>query len=237
MTDAADMARRAADLIEQALGARRPVIGLAAGNTPRATYAELVRRHRTGGLRFDHAQYVLLDEYAGLPADHPACFRNDIIAALTSRVGVPAQAVHAPMCAADRLDVAARRYESLLAELGPRSIQVLGIGRNGHIGFNEPGTDWDSRTHVARLRPETRSDNAAAFAPDDVPTHAVTMGIATILEADRMLLLATGTSKARAIAATVDGPVDARTPASALQRHPDVTLLLDRDAARDVRGV
>ena len=226
------VARLAADFVAAALRHPEPTIGLATGGTPVATYEELIRRHDESGLRFDHAHYVLLDEYVGIPADHPASYRRFIRERFTERVGVPDGQVHGPQGEAADLAWAAESYERLLTHLPPVTLQVLGIGRDGHIGFNEPTSSLASRTRVKTLHPDTRADNARFFADsEDVPVHAITMGIGTILEADRLLLLATGDHKAEAVAAAVEGPVTASVPASALQLHPAATVVLDPDAA------
>lgn len=234
-TDA--VASLAADFVEEALRTPDPTIGLATGGTPMATYAELIRRHDEEGLGFDHAHYVLLDEYVGLTADHPRSYRRFIRETFTERVGVPTDRVHGPVGDAADIAAAADEYERLLSELPPRELQLLGIGRDGHIGFNEPISSLASRTRLKTLRPETIADNQRFFAAGEaVPVHALTMGIGTISEARRLLLLATGEAKADAIAASVEGPVSASVPASALQLHPAVTIILDEAAASGLRS-
>ncbi len=231
----ADVARLAAEVIIDGLDHPAPTIGLATGGTPLATYEELIRRHRRLGVRFDHAAYVLLDEYVGIDADHPASYRRFIREVFTDQVGVPRDAVHGPPGDAADLAAAADEYEALLAALPRRRVQLLGIGRDGHIGFNEPTSSLASRTRIKTLHPATRTDNQRFFDDDAaVPRHALTMGIGTILEADRLLLLATGAAKARAIAAAVEGPVTAMVPASALQLHPDAVVIVDEDAAAEL---
>lgn len=228
------VAELAADFVAAALTGPTPTIGLATGGTPLATYDELVRRHETDGLRLDHANYVLLDEYVGVPADHPASYRRFIRDVFTDRVGVPTESVHGPPGDADDLEMAADAYERVLDSLPPREIQILGIGRDGHIGFNEPASSLASRTRIKTLTEETRDDNRRFFDDGDVPRHALTMGIGTILEARRLLLLATGTAKAPAVAAAVEGPVTAMLPASALQLHPAATIIVDDEASQDL---
>ena len=229
------VATLAADFIDDALAHPATTIGLATGSTPLATYDELVRRHERHGLRFDHAAYVLLDEYVGIDADHPASSRRFIHEVFTDRVGVPRSAVHGPPGDATDLAAAADEYEALLRALPRRRVQLLGIGRDGHIGFNEPTSSLASRTRVKTLHAATRADNERFFDDGEtVPRHALTMGIGTILEAERLLLLATGPAKAPAIAAALEGPVTAMVPASALQLHPDAVVVLDEQAAAEL---
>ena len=162
--------------MQRALGRPHPTIGVATGGTPVATYEELIRRHHDDGLRLDHAHYVLLDEYVGLAAGHPQSYRRYIRDVFTDPVGVPDANVHGPAGDADDLRRAADDYEALLAALPPREIQILGIGRDGHIGFNEPLSSLASRTRIKTLHPKTRTDNERFF--DDgvaVPVHAITM--------------------------------------------------------------
>lgn len=236
LASATEVAALAADFIEHALAAPAPTIGLATGGTPMATYEELIRRHEERGLRFDHADYVLLDEYVGIAADDPAGYRRSIREQFTDRVGVPATAVHGPAGDAEDLAGEAAAYERRLADLLPRQIQLLGIGRDGHIGFNEPSSSLASRTRIKTLHAATRADNERFFTDGrEVPHHAFTMGIGTILEADRLLLLATGPAKADAVAAAIEGPVTSMVPASALQLHPAATIVVDPDAASSLQ--
>jgi glucosamine-6-phosphate deaminase len=229
------VAELAADFVAAALTGPTPTIGLATGGTPLATYDELVRRHETDGLRLDHANYVLLDEYVGIDAEHPASYRRFIRDVFTDRVGVPTESVHGPPGDADDLEMAADSYERVLNSLPPREIQILGIGRDGHIGFNEPTSSLASRTRIKTLTRETREDNLRFFGEGEVPRHALTMGIGTILESRELLLLATGSAKAPAIAAAIEGPVTSMVPASALQLHPAATIILDEEASRDLQ--
>ena len=228
------VAELAADFVAAALTGPTPTIGLATGGTPLATYDELIRRHDTDGLQLDHATYVLLDEYVGIDANHPASYRRFIREVFTDRVGVPTDSVHGPPGEAHDLAMAADSYERVLDSLPPREIQILGIGRDGHIGFNEPTSSLASRTRIKTLTSETREDNLRFFDQGAVPRHALTMGIGTILESRRLLLLATGAAKAPAIAAAIEGPVTSMVPASALQLHPAATIIVDDEASRDL---
>ncbi|MEQ3554795.1 glucosamine-6-phosphate deaminase [Pseudonocardia nematodicida] len=233
--DPAACGRAVADAVAGALAAAagRPVnLGLATGSSPVPAYAELVRRRRDEGLSFRAARAFLLDEYLGLPAGHPESYRRVIRRELTDHLDIDPGEVHAPDGARAHPAAAAADYERLLAAAGPIDVQVLGIGTNGHIGFNEPGSPRDSGTRVATLTERTRLDNARFFGRlDDVPRHVLTQGLRTITAARRVVLVATGPGKRAAVAAAVDGPVTTAVPASVLQEHPHCTLVLDRDAA------
>jgi glucosamine-6-phosphate deaminase len=212
---------------------RRPgaVLGVATGSSPARLYRELGRRRRAGDLSLAGVTVFLLDEYVGLPAGHPASYREEIRHALTP-AGVPGDRVHAPDGAATDLAGEAVRYEAAIAAAGGVDLQVVGIGANGHLAFNEPSSSLGSRTRVKTLTARTRADNARFFAsPEEVPTHVLTQGLGTIRDARHVVLLALGERKAAALAAAVEGPVTARCPASVLQLHPHVTVLVDPPAA------
>ncbi|MCZ2815345.1 glucosamine-6-phosphate deaminase [Modestobacter sp. VKM Ac-2984] len=216
-----------------ALGRGGPVVlGLATGSSPLLAYRELLRRHREEGLSFDGVQAFLLDEYVGLPAGHRESYRAVIRRELTDALGLDPAVVHGPDgAAADPLQ-AALDYEAQLLAAGPVAVQVLGIGANGHLGFNEPGSSLASRTRVKTLTEQTRVDNARFFGDDvaAVPRHVITQGLGTILGAEHLVLVATGEAKAAAIAAAVEGPLTASCPASVLQLHRHVTLVVDEAA-------
>lgn len=208
------------------------VLGLATGSSPLATYAELARRVREDGLDLSRVQAFALDEYAGLDHDHPQSYHSVLRREVAGPLGIPWANVHVPDGMDPDLRAACERYERRIAELGPVAVQLLGIGANGHIGFNEPTSSFGSRTRVKTLAPATRADNARFFASEDqVPTHCLTQGLATILSADRLLLVANGTQKADAVAATIEGPVSSMCPGSALQLHAAATVIVDEDAA------
>jgi glucosamine-6-phosphate deaminase len=228
----AEVASLAADTIEAAVRADPAcVLGLATGSSPLPTYAELVERHRAGrGPAYDAVQVFLLDEYVGLPPGHPQSYRETIARELTDALGIPAGHVHGP----DPTDVQAAgpAYEQALADAGGVELQVLGIGSDGHLAFNEPGSSLASSTRIKTLTDQTRRDNARFFGSvDDVPKHVLTQGLGTILRARHLLLVATGAGKADAVAAAVEGPLTASCPASVLQLHPRATVLLDPAAA------
>ncbi|MQT11797.1 glucosamine-6-phosphate deaminase [Segnochrobactrum spirostomi] len=232
LDDAEAVGRRACDLVCETLSAPSSVLGLATGGTVEPLYAALITRHRAGGVSFAHASSFNLDEYVGLSPDHPASYRATMRRLLFDHVDIDAARTFLPHGAAADLDAEATAYEAAIRAAGGIDLQLLGIGSNGHIGFNEPGSPLASRTRVVALTEETRTANSRFFGPGEtVPTEAITMGIATILEARRILMLATGTAKAEAIAAALHGPVGDACPASALQLHGAVTVLADRAAA------
>ena len=232
-----DCGRVVADALQAALARARdrgtpPVLGLATGSSPLPAYRELVRRHTEEGLSFADVEAFLLDEYVGLPAGHPESYREVIRRELTDALGLDPAVVHGPDgAAADPLQ-AARDYEQQLLAAGPVVVQVLGIGSNGHVGFNEPGSSLASRTRVKTLTEQTRADNARFFGGDvdAVPRHVITQGLGTILGAQHLVLVATGEGKAEAVAAAVEGPLTASCPGSVLQLHPHVTLVVDEAA-------
>jgi glucosamine-6-phosphate deaminase len=235
LSSAEEVATLAASTIE-ALVRDRPsgVLGLATGSSPGPTYAELVARHRAGvGPSYDGVRVLLLDEYVGLPAGHPQSYRATIARELTDDLGLPPDRVHGPDPTG--VQAAGAAYEALLVEAGGVDLQLLGIGSDGHLAFNEPGSSLSSTTRLKTLTEGTRRDNARFFGSlDEVPRHVVTQGLGTILRARHLLLVATGAGKASAVAAAVEGPLTASCPASVLQLHPHATVLLDPDAASEL---
>ena len=231
---AAELGRLAADAIEDLLRARpTAVVGLATGSSPLAVYDELARRHSEDGLSFAQARAFMLDEYVGLPADHPERYRNVIEKEIASRVDFAPGAVQGPDGLADDVIGACAAYEQAIADAGGVDLQILGIGTDGHIAFNEPGSSLASRTRIKTLTRQTREDNARFFGGDlsQVPTHCLTQGLATIMSARHLVLLASGRGKAEAVHQLVEGPVSAMWPGTVLQHHPHVTVLVDDAAA------
>jgi glucosamine-6-phosphate deaminase len=221
-----------ADAVARLLAAKPvAVLGLPTGATPRPLYAELVRRHREEGLSFARATTFNLDEYVGVAPDHPGSFRRYMDEALFGHVDLPPARAHVPDGRAADVPAACAAYEAAIAAAGGLDLVVLGLGEDGHVAFNEPTSSLASRTRIKTLSAASRAANQAAFGADPVPGHVVTMGIATILEARRCLLLAHGARKARAVAAMVEGPVTSMVPASALQLHAHTTVLCDEAAA------
>lgn len=234
LPDAAAVATLAADAVT-ALVRRRPdaVLGLATGSSPLGVYRELGRRCTAGELSLARARGFLLDEYVGLPDDHPQRYRAVIRRELEELVDLRPDAVQGPDGLADDLPAACAAYERAISDAGGIDLQLLGIGSDGHIAFNEPGSSLASRTRVKTLTARTRSDNARFFdTPDDVPHHVLTQGLGTIREAAHLVLLATTADKTEAVQQLVEGPVSARCPASVLQLHPHVSVLLTEDAAQ-----
>jgi glucosamine-6-phosphate deaminase len=221
--------------IVEAVVRRKPaaVLGLATGSTPLPAYRELLRRHKDAvGPPYAAVTCFTLDEYVGLPAGHPQSYRATIARELTDGLDISPDRVNGPDPGSDDLPTAGERYEALIAAAGGIDVQLLGIGSDGHLAFNEPGSSLASRTRIKTLTAQTRKDNARFFSSlDEVPTHVLTQGLGTILEARHLLLIATGETKANATAAAVEGPVSASCPASVLQLHPRVTVLLDPAAA------
>lgn len=224
-----EAALRIADVVKSKPDA---VLGFATGSTPIGCYRELIRLHRVEGLSFSRVSTFNLDEYVGLPPEHPQSYHYYMFQNLFNHVDVKREKIHIPNGLAEDLEAECRRYEEAIKQSGGIDLQILGIGRNGHIGFNEPGSPFDSRTRVVKLSDQTRMDNSRFFKSlDEVPTHAITMGIATIMEAKRIILLASGEAKAEAVAKAVKGPKTVMVPASALKDHPDCLFILDRGAA------
>jgi glucosamine-6-phosphate deaminase len=233
--DAQQIGTIAADAIEALLN-RTPtaVLGLATGSSPLAIYDELADRYEAGRLTFRQARGFTLDEYVGLPANHPERYRNVIDAVFVSRVDFAPGAVAGPDGLAADIPSACADYEQAIVAAGGIDLQILGIGTDGHIGFNEPGSSLASRTRIKTLTSQTRIDNARFFdgEVDRVPTHCLTQGLGTIMAARHVILVATGRAKAQAVHELVEGPVSAMWPATILQHHRHVTVLLDGSAAR-----
>lgn len=209
------------------------VLGLPTGRTPIATYAELRRLHAVGEADFSRATTFNLDEFAGVEASHPGSFRTFMAQHLFNGVNLSPERIHFLDGAASDLDTECERYEAEIAAAGGIDLLLLGIGANGHIGFNEPGDELVARTHRVRLADSTMHDNARLFGgqPARVPREALSMGMGTILKAAALVLIATGERKARCVERTVRGPLTTRLPASFLQLHGHVELYLDRPAA------
>jgi glucosamine-6-phosphate deaminase len=228
---AAALARRVAEAL-----ARKPdvVLGLPTGRTPVAMYAELRRLHAAGEADFSRAATFNLDEFAAVEPSHPGSFRQYMETHLFQSVNLSRGRIHFLDGAAADLDAECRRYEREIEAHGGIDLQILGIGANGHIGFNEPGDQLVADTHRVTLAETTRRDNAALFGGDQarVPREALSMGMGTILKAGALILVAMGERKATCIERTINGPITTHLPASFLQLHRRADLYLDRDAAR-----
>lgn len=208
------------------------VLGLATGTSPIPLYQELIRMHKEDGLDFSTTSSFNLDEYVGLEPTHEQSYRHFMNVQLFDHVNINKKNTHVPDGLADDVDTFCAEYEMMIEDVGGIDCQVLGIGSNGHIGFSEPGTSLSSRTHKAKLTQSTIDDNSRLFEKkEDVPVEAITMGIGTVLDAGRVVLVANGANKADAVALAIEGPVTATVPASALQFHPAVTFVVTEDAA------
>jgi glucosamine-6-phosphate deaminase len=220
------LSQTAAELVLKAIQAKPDLsLGLPTGNTPLGMYEELVKKYRENQLDFSRLQTFNLDEYCGLPADHANSFRTYMRKVFFDRVNVAAAAIHFPD------EARPEKYEMDIQAAGGIDLLIVGIGANGHIAFNEPGSSVDSRTRIVDLAPETIQNARQHFGSEWVPSRAVTMGIGTILDARRIVLLASGASKADAIERALRGPVSESCPASALQRHGRVVAIVDEDAS------
>ena len=220
-------------VVECIIANPRVVLGLPTGRTPLGFYREL--RERSGGNRIDwsHVTTFNLDEFAGLDANHPGSYAAFMREELFDHVSIDPANINIPDGRAADLKSECRRYEDAIAAAGGIDLQILGIGANGHIGFNEPADGLCARTHIAGLEQESRASNAQLFGGDwhSVPARAISMGMATILSARNIVLMATGTEKADAVHGLVEGLITPKLPASFLQVHPRVTVMLDRAAA------
>lgn len=219
-----------ADLI-----AKKPhaVLGLATGSTPLVAYNMLAKRIKEEHLDVSQVRAYSLDEYVGLDVTHPESYRSVITRTVVEPLGLTPEFVHVPCGALETIQIAGRQYDEAIEKAGGIDVQILGVGSDGHIGFNEPGSSLASPTRLKTLTEQTREDNARFFDNDidQVPTHCITQGIGTILKARHLILLAFGKNKAKAVADACEGPVSVMCPASALQLHPHATVIVDEDAA------
>ena len=232
--DDEEISLQAAQLIASAVRKKTAlVLGLATGGTMVGVYKHLVRLHKQGPLDFSRVVTFNLDEYLGIPPAHPRSFHHFMRENFFAHVNIDPRNIHIPDgTIGGNYDEYCASYEEAIRKAGGIDLQLLGIGRNGHIGFNEPTSSIGSRTRLKVLSQETLDDNSKFFAPgEDSPRCAITMGIGTILEARKVLLLATGASKAEAVAKSIEGPITSAVSASALQLHPDVTFIIDDAAA------
>jgi glucosamine-6-phosphate deaminase len=212
-----------------------PVLGLATGRTMESVYGRLVQLHRADGLDFSRCCTFNLDEYVGLRADDKHSYRHFMDRLFFNQVNIDLRKTHLPHGAVADLEAECHRYESLIRESDGIDLQLLGIGQTGHIGFNEPGSPWKSRTRVVMLAAETIRQNASLFDDaDKMPRQAITMGVATIMDSKKCVLLATGEAKARIVAQMIEGPATTSIPATALQSHPHCMIVLDEAAASEL---
>ncbi|MDP2635958.1 MAG: glucosamine-6-phosphate deaminase [Pseudoalteromonas sp.] len=233
LNDAAAVAAYGANIFAKQLE-KKPtsVLGLATGSTPVALYQELINKNKAGEISFSRATTFNLDEYLGLTGEHPQSYRYFMNEQLFNHVDINKDNTFVPPGDAQNPIEACHEYETKICDAGGVDVQLLGIGRNGHIGFNEPSSGLTSRTRVKTLTKATIEDNARFFKADEYQPHlSITMGIGTILEAKKVVLLATGENKADAVHAMVEGPLMAKCPASALQLHRDAVIVIDKAAA------
>ena len=228
----AELDAKACELVKEVIQSKPQVtLGLATGSSPVGMYAHLVNEVKRGQLSFKNVTTFNLDEYVGLPANHSQSYLTFMNQHLFDLVDIDRANIHMPNGQGHDLEGNAKAYREALWS-HEVDLQVLGVGSNGHIGFNEPGTPVDSSVHVVRMHQQTRLDNARFFnSLDEVPEYAISMGIADILRANKILLIATGIKKAKAIKELVNGKITVDVPCTILQTHPDVTLLLDAEAA------
>ncbi len=229
--DAEEAAEKAFEVMKEFLKPGK-VLGLATGSTPLGLYARMVKDHKENGTSYKEIKSFNLDEYVGLPITHPESYYAFMHRNLFDQIDIPEENTHVPSGLGEDLEAQARKYDEMIDE-SPVDIQLLGIGSDGHIAFNEPGTPFDSGTHVTDLAESTIRDNCRFFDNDisKVPTQAVTQGIGTIMKARNILLIATGANKAQAVKDMLEGPVDEKCPASILQKHDSVTVIIDEGAA------
>jgi len=237
LSDYDALSERAFALVSDAVR-RKPdgVVGFATGSTPVGLYERLTRAHTEQGLDFSKITTFNLDEYVGLPPNHPESYHHFMWEKLFKHINLSPSRVHVPDGMAGDIDAHCAWYERRIEEAGGIDLQILGMGANGHLAFNEPGSSLGSRTRIKRLSTQTRQDNARFFGgADKVPEHAITMGIGTIMEARRLLLMVSGRKKARAVQAILEGPITAMVPATIVQLHRWAYILLDEEAASELQ--
>ncbi|MEK7670612.1 MAG: glucosamine-6-phosphate deaminase [Bacteroidota bacterium] len=234
-----ELSKEAARIVADRLR-RKPnlVLGLATGSTPLGLYKELIRMHNEDGLDFSKVTTFNLDEYVGLPPTHDQSYNYFMWKNLFDHLNIPEHSIHIPDGMANDIDGICEWYEEEMKKVGGIDLQILGIGANGHIAFNEPGSSLGSRTRVKTLTEKTRKDNARMFKGlPEVPKYALTMGVGTIMDARELLLIANGSGKADAIKAAVEGPMTAQCPASVIQLHRVTFVIVDKEAASKLSGL
>lgn len=231
--DYEEMSRKAAQIIASQLVLKpNSVLGLATGSTPIDTYKELVTLYKNGIIDFSEVTSFNLDEYFGLPKDNSQSYDYFMRTNLFNHINIDVDRINIPNGMTDNVERECAEYEKKMKVAGGVDLQLLGIGRNGHIGFNEPSDHFEPNTHLVQLDEDTIEANSRFFdSIDDVPTKAISMGVGSIMRAKKVLLLASGAGKADAIYDTVKGPITPKVPASILQLHPDVVIIVDKEAA------
>lgn len=230
------MSKVAAQIVVEVLNAKpNAVLGMATGSTPLGLYKELVRLHQKEQIDFSRVTTFNLDEYVGLPVSHPQSYHYFMHENFFKHVNIPPQNINIPSGTTSNYPAFCDWYEQRIADCGGIDLQILGIGSDGHIAFNEPTSSLSSRTRLKTLSKQTIDDNARFFdRREDVPVYAITMGVGTILDARKLLLIGSGKAKARAIAQAVEGPVTSLVTASAIQLHRDAVVIVDREAAAEL---
>ena len=222
----------AAIFAQQIIANPATVLGLATGSTPLTTYSALAKEVREHSIDVSRVGGFALDEYLGVPPEHPESYRSVIAREVVEPLGLTPEQVFTPRGTGPDIARAGAEYEAMITDAGGIDIQILGIGSNGHVGFNEPGSSLASITRIKALAEQTRRDNARFFGSlEEVPTHCITQGLGTILRAGQLVLLAFGSNKAQAVAAALEGPVSSAVPGSVIQQHPRATVIIDEDAA------
>ncbi|WP_172370076.1 glucosamine-6-phosphate deaminase [Sporosarcina jiandibaonis] len=229
-----EVSKEAARLVEEKILADDElVLGLATGSTPLGLYENLIKGHKTRGISFKNVKTINLDEYLGLDNNHPASYHAFMFETFFKHIDIELTNTYIPDGVPKSAEEECACYEGMIDHVGPVNLQLLGIGTNGHIGFNEPGTDPNSLTHVVELKESTRENNAHFFQSiDEVPKHAITIGIQSILKSEQIILLASGKNKANAVKTLLESKekVNPDFPASYLWTHDDVTIIVDKDA-------
>ena len=233
-----ELSKEAAEIIREGVQ-KKPniVLGLPTGSSPLGCYEELIRMHKEEGLDFSRVVTFNLDEYLGLPPDHLQSYNYFMFENFFNHVNLNNKNINIPDGMTKNVEALSIKYEENIKEAGGIDIQLLGIGSDGHIAFNEPGTPLDSRTHMAELAESTTKDNSRFFGKEEmVPKFAITMGVQTIFEAKKIILLASGENKAEAVVKFIEGQITSQITASALQKHPDAIIILDEAAASKLKG-
>jgi len=232
-----EVSKSAARIVARTLNSKpNAVLGLATGSTPLGLYKELIRMHRDEGLDFSQVTTFNLDEYVGLTRNHPQSYHYFMHENLFKHINIPVQNIYIPSGTTDNYEAFCLWYEQRIQQCGGVDLQILGIGSDGHIAFNEPSSSLGSRTRIKTLAKQTIEDNARFFGKsEEVPIYAITMGVGTILEAKKIILMANGRNKAAAIAGAIEGSVTSMCTASALQLHRDTVFVLDHDAASGLK--
>ncbi|MFD4820087.1 glucosamine-6-phosphate deaminase [Peribacillus butanolivorans] len=234
--DYKEMSQSAANIVIRKVKENSKIkLGLATGGTPKGTYDALIEDHMQNNTSYENVTSFNLDEYIGLDSNDPNSYHYYMDQSLFAHININKEQTYLPNGASDNLDKECTRFDKMIETLGGIDLQILGIGQNGHIGFNEPGTSFSSGTHVVALEESTRQANARYFdSIDEVPTHAITMGIATIMKSKEILLLISGEEKAETLKKLIHGEITEEFPASILKKHNNVTIIADQKALSGV---